>query len=176
MSSTRDNGQPNRAQRRAPAIHGRKLFDGESAESVHAKVGFPPGSKCLGCGNPPGVGGITLRSFLSVSDLKKIDPNGFGVVAEMHPDKLAAMIVLMRGASGQPVPHVRISTVYACRMCAPAAEKAAARGPSYAVVDITRGPGPDNAVSGYTGEADAEVTAAVERAVANMSKPLVTLS
>jgi hypothetical protein len=171
MSSTRDNGQPNRAQRRAPrAIHGTRLFNGESAESIHAKFGFPPGSKCMGCGNPPGVGGITLRSFLAVPDLKRLDPDGFGIVAEMHPDKLAAMLVMMRGADGKPVPHVRISTVYACKRCAPDAERAAAKGPSYAIVDISRGPGPDKPQSGYTSVADAAVAETVARAVANMGK------
>lgn len=139
-------------QPRARTIHRKKLFNGEgTAEEIHAKYGFPPGAKCMGCGKHPGVGGITLRSFMSVKDLKEKDPDGFGLVCEMYPDKVAQMLVPMMGADGKPVPYVRISTVYACKSCAPAAEVGAARNaPSYAIVDVTRGPKPDKFISGPT--------------------------
>ncbi len=181
MSNVHHTG-PNRHARRqvrAPIIHRDKLFGGvETAEEVHARCGFPPGAQCMGCGKPPGVGGITMRTFMSVKDLKQRDPDGFGLVCEMYPDKVAAMLVPMMGSDGQPVPYVRCTTTYACRFCAPAAERAAAHGPSYAIVDITRGPQPDKHQSGYSEssawnavqyEVAKQNAAAVENAVANVA-------
>jgi len=157
--------------RKAQVIHKHKMFGGEgTAEEIHAKYGYPRGAKCCGCGKHPGVGGITVRSFIALSDLKSGDPKGWMVYQMMGDEKRAGITVLMKGSKGEPVPYVRVMTVYACKTCRPAAESAAAKAPSYYIVDINRGPGPDKPTQGWTASsASAETNAIVDRAVANMS-------
>jgi hypothetical protein len=162
------------SKQRAPIIHKHQMFAGEgTAEEIHARYGFPRGAKCMGCKRHPGVGGIAIRSFVSVSDLKTGDPEGYMVYLMMGEEKRAGVTVLMKGSSGEPVPYVRVMTVYACKTCRPAAESAAAKAPSYYITDINRGPGPDKPTQGWTygsSGASAESTLAVERAVANMNE------
>lgn len=43
--------------------------------------------------------------------------------------------------------YIRASVCYACRACAPTMERALAKGPSWAVVEINRGPDPTNRVA-----------------------------
>jgi hypothetical protein len=170
--STIKHAGANRAERRSAPLHTRKLFGGVmTAEEAHAKHAYHANHRCDGCGGKLDVGHIVLRSFISEDDLAKNDPAGFGVMVVKHPDAVAKMRVQMKGTDGNPVPYIRVKTVYACRACAPSAERAAAHGPSYAIVDIQRGPGPDKivaAVDGFGGDASAEATAVVERAVSNM--------
>jgi hypothetical protein len=179
MSSMHNKG-PNREARRATKggeiIHREKLFGGKfTAEEAHAAHVFK-GQKCAGieagCIGKLGIGSIVIRTFMSVKDLKARDPNGFGLLCEIDPDAVARMLVSFKGSDGRPVPYVRIATVYACKHCAAAAERAAAHGPSYAVVEIDRGPGADPIVSGYSGPtaADRVTQELVETAVSNMKE------
>ena len=91
--------------------------------------------------------------MLPLDEVRKRDPD-FDTLAELalvHPgaaEKFHGMLVMLRGGDGQPAPHVRMTTAYACRACTPAMERVLARGPSWAVVEINRGPGPDRPVVG----------------------------
>ncbi len=170
----------------AATIHRTKLFGGRhTAEEYHQRYAFPPGAKCAGCSRPPLTRAMT---FMPLDELQKRDP-AFAVLAEVAPEKILAMIVQFKGSEGKPVPHVRIATVYACKSCTPTMEKSAARAPSYAVVEIHRGVGPDRPMFGPTTFDDrpfggpslfmgAEETTPpdpmVEQAVANMRKDILS--
>lgn len=130
-----DNGG---AAARGPVIHRTQLFGGrETAAEVHARHVWQ-GKRCQGCRSPKIA--IEIRVSLLIKDL---------------PATLQSELVLRMSAglldiqpfdtpSGKAV---RWSTVYACRSCAPSAERAAARGaPSYALVYIDRGPDADRPV------------------------------
>lgn len=150
----------------------RKLFGGRggqyTAEEYHQKYAFPKGAKCAGCGRPP----LTrCFVFMPLDELRKRDP-AFEILAQTAPEKILAMICQFKGADGKPVPHVRISTTYACKACTPALEKEAAKTPSFAVCELHYGPGPEKTVFGpslFGGEnTPAGEDPVVEQAVANM--------
>ena len=126
------------------ARHVSHLFDGLTASEYHSKHAFPVGAKCSGCKT---LRGLTTRIMVlfPLAEMKKIDPL-FDLVADKKPEVLAKTLV--QTVHG---PHVRMSTVYACEQCCPAAEKAAAKGPSWAIVDIHRGPPKDRFMSGAAG-------------------------
>ena len=67
--------------------------------------------------------------------------------AHVAGPEIVKLMVALRGGDGQPVPHVRLSCTYSCRLCQRDFERALARGPSWCVVDIHRGPDPLNRVS-----------------------------
>lgn len=133
----------------APTIHRKKLFGGRAtAQEVHSRYAFPPGATCTGCGRRSGLQ-TRFITYAPLDEVRKRDPLMDAVIG-LDPVKSLAMIVPLKGASGQPEPFLRVSTTYACIMCTPAAEKAAAHGPSWAHVEIHRGPGADKVVSGPT--------------------------
>jgi len=130
--------------------HRKKFQDGRvTPQEYHAKHAFPPGAKCSGCGRPPSIRAIVMAPL---DEVRKRDPD-FGVVADLaltNPQaakRFHEVLVPLRGSDGRPVPHIRLSTALACPVCAPAMEKALAKGPSWCVVDIQRGPGPDKLVT-----------------------------
>lgn len=125
-------GKPN------PIIHRRKLFGGvETAQEVHARVAWG-GAKCDGCKGPPS---IRIQIFVALNDMS-LDTR-VALEAEIAAGRIRT-VPLTNG------PGVCVSRAFACAICQPAAERAAARGPSYAVVDIERGPGADIPVVGVT--------------------------
>lgn len=119
-----------------PIIHRRALFGGRTtAEELHAKHAFH-GARCDACKAPPS---IRIQVFVRI-----VDMNPSEKVAVEEAIKLG-MVKPVKLATG---PAILYSRVHACRMCAPAAERAAARGPSYAIVDIMRSPGADKPIVG----------------------------
>ena len=122
-------------------IHRRKNFDGrETAQQVHAELAWF-GEKCHACGGPPA---LKVHVFLLLSDMTAATREavmfeiGMGRVAPVH------------GPRGMAV---RWTTKVACARCAPALERAAARGtPSWACVEIDRGPGPDSPIVGVAAD------------------------
>ena len=136
----------NRPARRVPS---RKLFGGRmTAEEAHAVGAFPPEARCQGCG---AAKGLYLRaiSFAPLDEVRRRDPMVEALMA-YDPEKFLTMVTQLRGADGKPVAHLRVATIYACKPCAPAAERAIAKGPSWIVVDIAK-PKPDRYVSGAAG-------------------------
>lgn len=119
---------------RSKNIHLKKLFGGkETAEQVHRQS--LPG-KCP-CGGPPA---IQIRTFMPVDEVIKNPPFAMSLAAR-NEGKIPC--VDFKGPGGVPRKFVRVGTVYACDSHKVEAERAAARGPSCAVVEINRGPGPD---------------------------------
>lgn len=125
-------------------IHRKKLFGGKAtAEEIHSKYAFPPDAQCTGCKTR----GVITRiiTLCPLDELKKKDP----LLGDlMLVDPVEFQKVLVQTVHG---PYVRIATVYACSRCTPAAEKVAAKAPSWMIIDINRGPGADRAVSGHGG-------------------------
>jgi hypothetical protein len=117
-------------------IHRKKLFDGrETAQQVHAELAWY-GLSCGSCGGPPA---LQVQVFALLSDLS---PNARLVMGIEIENKRVDPIKTPKGTA------VRMSHAVACSMCAPALERAAARGPSWAWVELDRGPGADNPIVG----------------------------
>lgn len=124
-------------------IHSTKFLGGAmTPEELHQSMAFPVGSKCRLCGRPPM---IALRSYGEEAEMLKRD-SMLRVLATAQPESYAKMLI--RTKSGR---YLRIGEVYACKQCAPQAEREAAHHPSWCFVDIDAGPGPDKVVVGYRG-------------------------
>jgi len=118
----------------------KKFLDGRmTPQEAHSKWGFPVGAKCVTCGKPPLV---SIRSFAEEGEMLKRDPM-LKILQAAEPVKYQEM--QLRTKQGT---YLRIACVYACAQCASAAEKAAARHPSWMFVDIDRGPLPTKIVIG----------------------------
>lgn len=131
----------------------RKLFDGKTtAEEVHRRAVFGD-RKCSGCrvATPSTI----IRVFFPLDELIKRDGAGVGRALMENPEHFKSCCLDFIGADGfSREPFVRVSTAYACPDCLPAAERAAAKLPSWAHVEINRGPGADKVVVGWDGEAE----------------------
>jgi hypothetical protein len=125
-----------------PKIIHRTQFDGgrSTPEEYHQRHAFKPGQKCSGCPRRPVA---TLRVLLPIEELIKVDAEGVGRMIVEAPRELDALCSHLTDGV-----YIRTTTVYACRSCLPAAERAAARGaPSWAIVEISRGPGTTNLIT-----------------------------
>lgn len=122
-------------------IHRRKLFGGRcTAEEFHRAHAFPVGARCAGCRSTKV--GVRAQVLVPLAELRARDPMAD---LAMTADPAGFARVLVQTVHG---PHVRLSTVYACDRCAPSMERALAKQPSWVIVDINRGPGPDKLVRG----------------------------
>ena len=113
-------------------LHRKKFMNGEmTPQEMHSKYAFPVGAKCAGCGGPPLV---TIRSFAEEAEMLKRDPR-LKVLQLVEPEKYGSIPLGTKMGA-----YLRISEVFACASCAPDAERAAAKHPSWCFVDINRGP------------------------------------
>lgn len=113
-------------------IHRKKNFGGrETAQQVHAELAWY-GERCHACGSPPA---LKASVFLWLADMTVQSREA--VMFEIGMGRIAP-IRTPRGMA------VRWVTKVACSTCAPALERALARKtPSWAMVELDRGPGPD---------------------------------
>jgi hypothetical protein len=109
-------------------------------QEYHAANAFGPDAHCAGCAGKPSVRAIVMIPYDEAIKRGYVPP-GHEASAEV-----LSRVVLLRSSSGAAEPHVRLSKAYACPMCQPAFERELARAPSWAVVDINRGPDPSNRV------------------------------
>lgn len=113
-------------------IHSEKLFQGrKTAEQIHRELAWGKNVKCEACGAPPAA---RIQTFVLLTDMSL--HTQMAILFEVSQKRLH----LVKFVAGQ---GVRTGVVHPCSSCLPSAERAAARGPSYAIVDIDRGPGPD---------------------------------
>lgn len=119
-------------------IHTKKLFGGrETAEEVHRKYAWGPEKRCALC---PDVPVIRISLGCSPKDLIENMPN------------LARAVMAQSDRGGIPYfeskhgPMTWFNEVFACDTHRAIAEKQAARGPSWVLVEIDRGPGKDKTV------------------------------
>jgi hypothetical protein len=118
-------------------VHRRKPFGGKSPKDVHREIVFggrrcdAPGGTCA----RPVV--VEIRVNALVADVKAHNPEAFEVLAidDGTGRKVVPVFETIFG------PAVRMTRVYACAEHRKAAEQAAARGPSWAFVEISDGPG-----------------------------------
>lgn len=119
-----------------PIIHRDKLFGGQvTAEELHAKLAWG-GANCSACPSPAAM---RVQIFVALRDMSA------NLRRAVEIQVALGNIHTVPTALG---PAVRTSYQFACHRCSPALERAAARGPSYAIVDIDRGPGPDRILVG----------------------------
>lgn len=120
-------------------IHREKLFGGrETAMDVHRQLAWH-GGRCNGCGSGQTV--IQIATHMLTKE-----------IIDKHPS-IAARI-MMAAEDGQIPswkskygPMTMVGVAYACAACRQSLESAAAKGPSYVLVEIDRGPGEDKIVS-----------------------------
>ncbi len=124
-------------------IHRDRFMGGRmTAEELHREMSFPVGSTCRGCGRAPT---IAIRSFAEEKEMLSRDP-GLKVLAMTDPDTYGKMLVKTKAGR-----FIKLGEVYSCTSCAPEAEKAAAKHPSWCFVEVDRGPGPDRIMIGAGG-------------------------
>ena len=122
-------------------IHRKKFQDGRmTPEEFHQTYAFKPGDKCSVCGGHPL---IRIHSYGDCKTMMARDP-ALTVLKNERPDLFEDMI--LKSAWG---PLFRISEAFACKSCAPEAEKAAAKHPDWVYVWIEKGPSPDKIVVGF---------------------------
>lgn len=119
----------------ADIIHRTRLFGGRPAAEVYAETAWP-GAKCTGCGGPPA---LRVQLFVGLQDMEA------GLRTKVLYEIAFKRIHTLRTKRGL---SIRWSEAYACRLCAPALERVAARAPSYFLVDLERGPGPETPIVG----------------------------
>lgn len=120
-------------------IHRRKLFGGRiTAHEIHAKYAWN-NRRCDACGGPTA---IRVQIFVALRDMS-------AAVREAVEVEIALGRIHAKSTINGPA--VRTSFMHACSGCSMAAERAAARGPSFAMIDIDRGPGVDKPVVGVIG-------------------------
>ncbi len=126
------------AKQRKPEIrHTKQFMDGRmTPEELHRQVGLR--AKCVGCGQPAA---IRIKVLAQLEELTKRQPEFVAALAVTNPT--GPCVPTVQTIYG---PMVKISDVGACDLCRKTAEIAAARGaPSWCIVEIDRGPGPQNA-------------------------------
>jgi hypothetical protein len=112
--------------------HIKKFADGkETPEEMHRRLAFA-GGKCLGCGGPPA---IRIKTFAPVDEMVKRNPGLVARLMAMNPN--GPFLPTVKTVNGE---MLLISNIYACDRCKVTAEKQAAKGPSWVLVDIDRGP------------------------------------
>jgi hypothetical protein len=120
----------------ADIIHRKRLFDGRPAAEVYAETAWP-GKVCTGCGGKPPA--IRVQIFVALQDMS-------AQLREVALYEIALRrLNTVRTKRG---PAIRTGEAYACRLCQASLERTAARAPSYAMVDLERGPGPETPIVG----------------------------
>jgi hypothetical protein len=122
----------------------RRFLGGQmTPQEFHSANAFPIDASCCGCRSRLG---LELRAIVLIpydEAMKRgMVPSGDQASREL----LSKVVAIKSGASGVVEPHIKISTTYSCRLCRRAFESALAKAPSWAVIDINRGPDPQNKV------------------------------
>lgn len=116
-------------------IHGKKFADGRmSPQEFFVKNSFPIDAKCE-CGRPPWA---QLSTYVPIDEARSRGwLNGLeGVESEL----VKLLVPIRQSKTAKPTPHVVVGRVYACKQCLAEAKKSAAKGPSWAFVDIVEPP------------------------------------
>lgn len=109
-----------------------------TAQETHRAAAFHA-HPCL-CGRPAVV---RIKVLVQLDELIKRQPEMVAQICASNSDG-SWTVPTIPTKYGQ---MVKVSDIGACEVCRADAEKAAARGPSWAVVEIDRGPNPNEAVS-----------------------------
>lgn len=109
---------------------------GMTPQEMHVRLGV--GRPCYGCGRP-GVG--VIRSLVQESEVVKRMPEFVGLVLAMRAAANPGSQPKLPTIPTTYGPLVKVKEIAVCQQCFPTAERAAAKGPSWVLVEISRGPG-----------------------------------
>lgn len=124
---------------RGEVIHRSKLFGGlTTAEEVHAHHGIRLPCGAPGCKNLPV---IQIKMMMLMNEFAQRSPQLAAAIAATNPD--GPFIPTVPTTFG---PMVVFSRVAGCRTHQKDLEKAAAKAPSWVLVEIDRGPGADKPI------------------------------
>jgi hypothetical protein len=117
-----------------PVHHIRKAHFKGSETNVEAwrRGTIPPHLTCTGCGKKGCA--IWIRTYYPMQDFLRIFGPG---QALLHAAKFEGKLPIYPTIFGE---FVFTAEIAACNQCAPAAEKAAAHHPSWALVEVRKGP------------------------------------
>lgn len=110
-------------------IHGKKLFQGLGTERFAWPIMFE-GKRCTSCGSPKPI--MRVQTFIAISDIP--NPTVREATRLLAQAGQVAVVPLVTGKG------IRTGEAFACANCASNAERAAARGPSFAIVVFDRLP------------------------------------
>lgn len=115
------------------------LFGGLTPQAFHQKHAFP-GQHCQGCAGPAAIRAIVMVPYDEAVKRQLVPPG------HEASQQVLDRTVMLRGSDGKAEPYVRLSVTYCCTLCQRDFEKALAQAPSWAVVELNRGPDPTNRV------------------------------
>lgn len=125
--------------KRGEVVHRSKLFGGvTTAQEVHAREALRGKCTIEKCPNLPV---IQIKCLMLAADFVKQAPTMAAAIAASNPD--GPFVPTIPTTFG---PMVKFSTVNACRTHQKEAETAAAKAPSWVLVEIDRGPGADRPI------------------------------
>lgn len=120
-----------------PIIHREKLFGGtRTAMELHRELAWN-NAKCDGCGSAETT--LRVSVYVALSDMSA--NTRMRIEYEIAMGRIKE-VPLDTG------PGILMSRQVACKSCQANLERAAAKGPSYAVVDLDFGPGEDRPIVG----------------------------
>jgi hypothetical protein len=125
-------------------IHTKKFGHrtGETPQEMHARLAWK-GRVCRSCGGPPVI------RIKVLTPVKEMNPGIVAAIALRNPDG-SGQLPVIKTAHGD---MLMTADVFACRACRRDAERAAAKGPSFNIVEIDRGVDPTNKrVFGWEGD------------------------
>lgn len=128
-------------------LHRKKFMDGRATpEEVHAALAFPPGQTCTACTRQP-IGRIIVWAPLDEM-MKRSE--AVRLMAVAAPEKLLGQCQKFKESSSdyKGALYVRMGVAYSCKSCFTELERTAAKAPSWAVVEINRGPGEQKTITG----------------------------
>lgn len=128
----------------------KKLFGGRTTAQDIWRQHVIGKRLCNKCQAPATMEG---HLFWPVEDFERDQPALAVQIASQHHGGIP--FVSFRSAGGVKRDFVHMPTLYACGNCAREMERMLARAPSYVVVEVRRGPGPDKIVSAVPGLPDA---------------------
>ena len=119
------------APKKPEVVHIKKFDGGRSTpDEVHRKLAFGP-KKCVGCGSDKPA--VRLKTLCPADELLKRQPNLAATIMAMN--KEGPYLPTIPTTYG---PMVLIADIVACDYCKGEAERAAAKGPSWLIVEIDR--------------------------------------
>ncbi len=124
-------------------LHMKRFMDGRlTPQELHQKLGF--GKPCIVCGGPPA---IRIRVFMPLEEAMKVAPELCAGIMASNPDGPYVPTVKMKNTSGSEFQAMKASDCCFCANCKVGAEREAAKGPSWAIIEIDRGPDATNKVA-----------------------------
>ena len=120
---------------RPSVIHSQRAWGGRMTVEEAWADGLDLNAKCTGCGAPRKMVRCWIRTYMPLPDFhKSMGPIGVLLTMQKH----GGVLPILETIHG---PMVWLgSNVYACSLCAPTAEKAAAQHPSWCLVEVRKPP------------------------------------